>query len=586
MKQLVVGGCAAKGRRLGLAAVLVLCFAGAPAAAAPAEPASTKAQQTSDANEVQPTVTAIAIRGNHRIDNATIFAAVTKTKTGERLDKKSVEADAKAVYDLGVFDTVEPALEAVPGGVRVVFNVTENPVITSVTVHSGVVDASKVKALFDVPTGEVLNTQKLRDAIASARDKIKEETGYILLLQPQNVNLAKDGTLTLDFDVARVGKIKIEGNKKTKDFVIMRELQFKSGDLLNVNKIQQSYLRLARLHFFDDVEVSSAADPNDPGKLDITFQVKEHKTGTASFGAVYSSAEGLLGYIQVSDDNFLGNGQQANVRWEFGASQNTYDIGFHEPYVFGTDTSAGFDIYKKVQRRTQIENDGSAHDYTDSRIGGSVDFGRPLTDTTNLSATYRLENTIITPKEPSGPIKASNNNTRSLTLAMNTDTTNSWLYPTQGYRDRLALELAGSALGGTTNYTKYEGQYSRYFKVGRNDQTLALRVGAGFADRPLPLSEEYHLGGSDTLRGYRFSEFSGDNQLLFNAEYRFKITKSVRGVIFTDWGNAWDYGTSLDKLHGSVGVGVNFDTPLGTMRLDYGVGEHGGQAYFSLGPSF
>lgn len=81
--------------------------------------------------------------------------------------------------------------------------------------------------------------------------------------------------------------------------------------------------------------------------------------------------------------------------------------------------------------------------------------------------------------------------------------------------------------------------------------------------------------------------------LVFNAEFRFPIVEKVQGVVFTDWGTAWDQGQSLQlqDLKNSFGVGVRLDTPLGLLRLDYGLGKDAennrkGQFYFGIGQAF
>src|SRR5690606_39734687 len=104
----------------------------------------------------------------------------------------------------------------------------------------------------------------------------------------------------------------------------------------------------------------------------------------------------------------------------------------------------------------------------------------------------------------------------------------------------------------------------------------------------LPEHERFRVGGAETVRGYDYGEFLGDRMLVFNAEYRFPITDAVQGVVFADAGRAFKAGDSisLSGLKLGYGVGVRLDTPLGGIRIDYGIGEGGGRTYFSIGPAF
>jgi len=93
----------------------------------------------------------------------------------------------------------------------------------------------------------------------------------------------------------------------------------------------------------------------------------------------------------------------------------------------------------------------------------------------------------------------------------------------------------------------------------------------------------------NTIRGYDFGEFSGDKSLVFNVEYRLPLAKNFQAVLFTDWGQAWDYEESINlaDLKFGKGIGIRFDTPIGPIRLDYGIDEEGeGQTYFSIGHTF
>ena len=128
---------------------------------------------------------------------------------------------------------------------------------------------------------------------------------------------------------------------------------------------------------------------------------------------------------------------------------------------------------------------------------------------------------------------------RSLRLQTLTNTTDHPFFPTTGIKNRLSVEMAGYFLGGDYDFTKYEADLSKYMQVGSNGQTVALRVSTGIINGEAPLADKFHVGGSETVRGYRYGEFMGEKALMVNGEYRFPVMKAIHGGLL-DTGSAWD----------------------------------------------
>ena len=148
----------------------------------------------------------------------------------------------------------------------------------------------------------------------------------------------------------------------------------------------------------------------------------------------------------------------------------------------------------------------------------------------------------------------------------------------------LAAEFGGM-LGGDFTFQKYSIEHQKFFKAG-HVQVWAWRAKCGVGYGDISEFNQFRIGGQDTLRGYRDDQFRGNRMALGTIEYRFPLFSKVQGALFTDWGSAWDDGFKPDKFHGSVGVGVALNTPLGPLRLDYGRGSQGGRVHFSVGGVF
>jgi len=526
----------------------------------------------------------VRIVGNENVPTETIREAMTNTRLGEPLDVDAINEDLMNIYSLGYFYDVVPSLEEVPGtrsGVRLVVQVYELPVVRALSITSESVPADVVRSWMTTREGRILNFREFEQDMLTVQERAVAE--YDVYVRPAFVSLDEEtGTVTVEFKAARVGEIVIEGNEKTKEHVIAREITFQVGDILNRAQVRRTLQRLNLLGYFQTVD-AQFYELDDPDALGVRIRVEERKTGMASFGAGYSTESGFIGYIEVSDDNFLGNGQKANLRWEFGKARSMYELGFYEPYFLGTPTSLGFNLYNRT-RTVKQGSDSVAVQIHES--GGDLTVGRPLGEFTRGFVSYKLEKWAET--EGGTTTEGS---TSSVALSIRTDTTNHLFRPTEGFRSLLSVERAGGFLGGTTEFTKLQAQYSTYIKVGRREgQALALRGMYGqVIGENLPLREKFLIGGSNTVRGYDYGELAGDRMLVFNAEFRFPIVEAVQGVVFADFGNAFDAGepVSLSDLKAGYGVGVRLDTPLGILRIDYAFGEEGGgRTYFSFGPTF
>jgi outer membrane protein insertion porin family len=469
--------------------------------------------------------------------------------------------------------------------------VIENPVVKEIVVKGNtVVPTTKVTEMMKNINGSILNSKVLGQAVRQLEGHYHDQ-GYILA-KVSDIAMNAQGVLTVTISEGTLEGIEVKGNEKTKDYVITREMNVKEGEPFNVKSARRSMQKVYNLGYFEDVNMKL-----NPGKelngIVLETEVKEQKTGTFSVGGGYSSADGLVGFIEVGDTNFRGTGDQVKVHWEFGgdAGTNNYSLGFTRPWLDKKQTSIGFNIYDMTKEKDEYADDSNddllTSTYDEQRKGWNVTIGRPHGEYVKNYLTYKDETVTkgdveyqLNSSYPEGPFGT----THSITLQSILDTRDNVFNATEGHRIALTTEFAGSFLGGDFDFQKYQVEGRKYVKVD-SQHVWAFRLGAGLAKGDVPSTEEFEVGGSNSLRGYDEEQFEGTQMVTASAEYRFPLGGKVQGVGFVDAGHASD-SIKLDEIKASIGVGVRVTTPIGPIRLDYGVGEEGGKFHFSIGSSF
>jgi len=531
-------------------------------------------------------ITKISVEGNEYVSDFEILSKV-ETEVGQQTDQEGLRRDLQAVYDMGYFSDVNIVFENYNQGLHVIFQVVENPVLNKIEIsgNEGIYSEEKIRGILDLQIGSVLNVKKMNENLKTLQEQMQDD-GYILA-RYRDVNISDEGILKVDITPGHLDSIEIKGNTKTEDKVILREVPIKAGDVVNIKTIQQGYQNLMRTEYFKNINPELERVDAEENTAKLIINLEEAKTGRLNFGGGYSSTDGLLGFIDVSEKNFFGNGQNIQAKWQFGDT-TTYSLNFYEPYLFDSFYSFGFSIYDT----TTEEKNSVGQVYEESTTGGSVTFGRPLPKDWRTSLKFRVEDAETDWKDPT--IDDENTDLRSLTLGFSRDSTDNRFHPRSGSINNFSVEHAGDFMGGNVDFTKFNIDSRRYWP-GFKNHAIAFRVKAGvsYPRTELPSTEEYNLGGSDSLRGYERSDFDTDiqnnNLLLFNLEYRIPFNESFTGVLFTDAGNVWDERNkiALNDLYYGYGAGLRMNTPVGQLRLDYGWNENQeGQFHFSIGNTF
>jgi outer membrane protein insertion porin family len=552
--------------------------------------------------ENQGKITAIVVEGNENISKDLIISQIT-SNLGDVFSKESIEKDLKAIYELGYFKDVRIKLESFREGYKVVFVVVENLPLKEINITGNtVVSKEEMREVMILQEGQIFSQKILKNDLTRISQLYKDR-GY-LLVNIKEINFDEQGKLWITISEGYLEKILIEGNNKTKEKVITREINIEPGDLFNFEKVKKSLQKIYNLGYFEDVTMKL-----EPGSKEdvvvLVIKVIEKNTGKIGIGAGYNSEEGLIGFASIEEMNLFGGGQKVEANLELGG-RTTYKVSFLEPWLANTPTSLGFDVYDTTTNQVDKEGEEVIAEYDEIKLGGRLIFGRKISDSINLGLELKTERVNYDLISGALPEDTNVGLTNSLMPTFTYDTRDNVFDPTSGWYNSLSIEKAGGFLGGDYGFTKYNLTLRTYIstkfiedivnigslkKITDNlsKGVLAFRAMGGMADTNLPSFAAYQVGGMDTVRGYDTGEFSGDKSFVFNAEYRFPLAENFQAVLFVDWGQAWDIEESIDiaDLKFGRGVGVRFDTPIGPIRLDYGINEEGiGKTYFSIGHTF
>ena len=370
----------------------------------------------------------------------------------------------------------------------------------------------------------------------------------------------------------------------------------KPGEPFNANQARRSMQRVYNLGFFEDVNVKM--NPGvEPNAVVMEIDVKEKRTGSFGIGAGYSSSDGMVGMVSISDTNFRGMGDTISLSYEMSGDDTDargYTFMYRRPWLDKKETSGTVRLYNRTYEYDDYNANGDhVESFMRKYSGGEFTLSRPMSEYSTNFITLKnrkdryvrhTENGLAGDRSLNAPWIGKNfGTTRSVTLEHVTDTRDNVYEPTTGARASLSAEFAG--LGGDFNFQKYTISDAQYFKVG-HAQVLVARGQYGVGNGSISEYNQFRLGGQDTIRGYREDQFRGNRMALLSLEYRFPIVSKVTGALFTDYGGAWDSGFAPENLHGSVGVGLGLNTPIGPLRLDYGRGSQGGRVHFRVGGTF
>jgi len=576
------------------------------------------------------TVRQIKFEGNKKIPSKELKKVMDNTSEkkwwkfwdGAKFDKIKFEDDKKLIIDYykekgfkdAIIENVDLKLSYDKEDIFITIKVDEGTQyrINSVSITGNkIYKTDELLRRLDFMKGDIYNYKKLMQNLYGNETEtdissLYLDNGYLAFNADIEEKTVTNNTLDLIINITenqqyRLGLISFEGNDKTQDKVLRRELYTIPGDYFNRGNVKRSMQQLNALNYFNPEKLSQDISLANDSTVNIKYIVEERSSDQFNASVGYSGSFGLTGLLGLTFNNFDiakpfsgGAGQQLNFTWQFGEAGNyqTFSIGFQEPWLFNTPTLLGFSIYDTRTRYT----------FDVRETGGILNLGRRFKWPDDYfrgdwAIKYQRTNVI----EGGGYYEVGIRNQFSIRQTLSRSTVFDPMYPISGLKIANSTELSGGPfLPGNTNFLKNIFTTETYTELWKNKK-LVLYTNFNFSfirtigdDRYVPPTEYFYMGGNGlayntiALRGYDDRTVGPKNQyggaiggkvaVKYSGELRYPLSLDpfpIFVLAFAEAGNVWADINKTDPfdLNRSVGFGVRLFLPaVGLIGFDFGYG--------------
>ncbi|MHB2169209.1 outer membrane protein assembly factor BamA [Alsobacter sp. R-9] len=497
------------------------------------------------------------------------------------------------------------------------------------------VNPDQLKRLVKTSEGSVYNAEEVEKTLLGMTTEVASKGYAFSQVRPQGNKNASSATIDIAYIVEEgprvyIERINVRGNTRTRDYVIRREFDVGEGDAYNKILIDRAEKRLNNLGYFKRVRITNEPGST-PDRVIINVDVEDQPTGQFSVAGGYSTSDGFIGEVSLSESNFLGRGQYVRIAASYGQYTQGIEFSFTEPFFLERRMAAGFDLFSK-------QSDNTRYSYYENKVtGGTLRLGLPLTDEASLLLRYSLfqsdvtiPNTVqkpyndcwysLAPTYPFTSPACIYNGEASLalkeltgtywtslvgyTLAYNTLDNNK--NPRAGYYAELKQDFAG--LGGDSQFIRTTAE-ARYYHELTDDFVGMLKAQGGYLyGNDLRITDQFFMGPS-LVRGFapagigprdlsdpNNNALGGTTYFGASAEVQFPIfglprELGMKGAVFADAGTLFGYDgrtnfagiaptpvaagypstlTVVDSsmIRSSIGGSLLWQSPLGPIRFD------------------
>ena len=542
-------------------------------------------------------------------------------KEGDKYNPDIIDADRQSLQDfynaLGYLsanvEEFQTTYEKDSHTMDIAIRIHEGPKTEIESVHiagTKLVPESEIRAIIKIKPGDIYNEVDIFDA----RYRVMEfyaTKGF----SDATVTVKRDFAghkvfLTFQIDegaMIHFGKVIVTGDYGTKYIVVKRELLQHEGEPFDSSILPKERQKLYKLGIFSGVDMETLDRYDD--RKDVLIKLREGNAGTVDLSAGYGEYDRYRGILDLSYKNLQGLDRQVSLRLEFSSLDKRYILQFYEPWFMGIQLPFRAFLLGEAKKEINLDNRETRYKLTRHTITGGFEkkisnaLKAALDYEFSLVNTYDVKPDVVLSKEDTGTLIIS-----GVRSGIIYDTRDDPFNPKKGVFSGISVKLTSPVFLSETDFIKFNLYGNVYHEI-TSGLVLAASLRGGFAQGylqtdELPIVERFFLGGGTTVRGYAQdtlgpkgadgNPIGGNAFLMENLELRTSLGKGLGLVTFLDGGNVW---LKVDEikiadLKFTTGLGLRYNTPVGPIRVDYGVklqretGESKGELHFSIGNAF
>ena len=396
------------------------------------------------------------------------------------------------------------------------------------------------------------------------------------------------GTLSIHINEGIIGTVQVEGGIRAQDSFVLREFPLHPGEVFEIDKANKGITNISSTTLFEYVYLEVSYAGHEPV---LTIRLKERPSQLMRLGVRVDNERNLQGSLDSRDEDFRGLGTELGLNLSGGARNKEAILEFKAHRLFTTYLTfnistffSDFDSYFYGDAVSVEKNEWDRvrlGQYRDERFGGRLTFGRQLEKLGNATIDYSLQDVRIKNKENAEGF-LDHYRLSMVRVGTMIDSKDSYPFPASGFGMNVSFEFAFKDLGGQVGYNALRFMYESYTTWGEN-HTFHPKFTIGFADRTMPLGEQFRLGGQESMFGTREDDRRGRQMVLLNLEYRYHLP--VRLLFDSFFRLRLDMGSisvtqediKFAALRYGLGTELALDTPVGAATLGVGKGFYFGQ---------
>lgn len=500
----------------------------------------------------------------------------------DSVSSNEIIKDMAEVFDSGDLKNISAEIDMTGNYSQVKFIRVYNPLIKKINITGvSLYDKKSAYSVFSNLENKPYNAKTiLKDAFSLIN--LYRTDGYCFADIDTIYFTENSNALNIRINEGKISGILIEGNNFTNPTIIMREIAKADSGYYKAADIQESFKNIRSTNLFEDIYIYTKKVE---GKNYLLVKVIEKTSSLMRFGFRFDNENSLQVSVDLRDENLFGTGTEFGSILLIGSRNRSYILEQKANRIFNTYMTYKINAFYKLNDINTYKNDEQTSpqyfsrskegDYRQAFYGFSLAVGTQVGRFGNMMVKGTYERDEVK-NVNTGEINPYKTTIVSLKGILTIDTQDKYPYPTKGMYFSGSYETAQSILGGEVGFTNFGFDYKNYISVYQS-HTIIPHIMMGFADKTLPLSQQYSLGGQNMFYGMRDNEYRGRQIFLTSLEYRYKIPFfKLFDTYFLaryDLGSAWEVQDQIrfkDLKHG-IGATLSFNTPVGP--ADFSVGR-------------